>query len=111
MDGGREQSLSFPFGARAVDDASAAALRAIERHLEICAALESRAAPLDRDRELLRGLARELRGLRDCYEAARHPRVRDALLREAGRIARRMSAVGRRAGIRGLAPLPDVDAA
>lgn len=43
-----------------------------------------------RQERTLRGLGRDLRALRDFYVAARHPRVREELLREAEAVSRRM---------------------
>lgn len=51
-------------------------------------------------------LGRDLRSLRDCYLAASHPRVRQALLRESGAITRRMKALGKRFRVRGLDVVP-----
>jgi hypothetical protein len=48
------------------------------------------------------GLGRDLRSLRDFYVAARHPRVRAALLREAGKVSRQMRDKARRLRIRGV---------
>ena len=55
-----------------------------------------------REEVTLQGLARDLRALRDYYVAARHPRVRAALLREAGAVSRRMRDKARRLRIRGV---------
>ena len=55
-----------------------------------------------RHERTLRGLGRDLRALRDCYVAARHPKVRAELLREAGAVSRRMRSKVRRLGFPGL---------
>jgi hypothetical protein len=46
-------------------------------------------------------LGRSLRSIRDCYVASRHPRIRRALLEEAGRITRRMKVMRNDLGVRG----------
>lgn len=48
-------------------------------------------------------LGRNLKALRDCYATSRHPKVRHALLVEAGAVTRRMRAIGNRMGLHGLA--------
>lgn len=58
------------------------------------------------DQREITDLARDLRALRDCYVASSHPRIRRALLDEAGSITRRMQALGKRLGVRGLAIRP-----
>ncbi|HJQ83451.1 MAG TPA: hypothetical protein VKA21_05205, partial [Candidatus Binatia bacterium] len=64
-------------------------LRVIEHHLSDAEALAS-TEPVARRAERLRELARGLRSLRDCYLATRVPRLRAALLREAGDLIRRL---------------------
>ena len=55
-----------------------------------------------RHERALRGLGGDLRGLRDCYVAARHPKVRAELLREAEAVSRQMQRRARRLRIPGL---------
>jgi hypothetical protein len=96
----------FPAAAAPGGSSVDLALGVIERDLVIWEGLERRAAldprlPEEKRRRLT-GLGRELRGLRDCYNASRHPRVRQALLREAVRVTRRMKSLGARLRVRGL---------
>lgn len=90
----------FPAAAGRGEPSLDPARRALDRSLARGKELERRAA-LDPsfselDRRRLLDLERELRGLRDCYDAARHPRVRRALLDEAARLTRRMKFFGSR---------------
>lgn len=63
-----------------------------------------RIAALDtRETDRLRSLGRDLKALRDCVRATGHPRVRQALLREAESVSRRMRSQARRLRIPGAA--------
>lgn len=63
-----------------------------------------RVAALDsRESDRLRSLGRDLKALRDCFRATGHPRVRQALLREAETVSRRMRSQARRLRIPGSA--------
>ena len=64
--------------------------------------LADREPRIRRHEQSLRGLGRDLRALRDYYVAARHPRVRAELLREAEAVSRRMRSKARRLRISGL---------
>jgi hypothetical protein len=63
-----------------------------------------RFATLDsHESDRLRSLGRDLRALRDCFRATGHPRVQQALLREAESVSRRMRNQARRLRIPGAA--------
>jgi hypothetical protein len=82
-----------------------AAIEVIDRDLAVWEGLVRRAAvdpELAGLRKRLADLSRDLRSLRDCALAASHPRVRQALLHEAGAVTRRMKALGSRLRVRGL---------
>ena len=95
--GPREVELPLFAGADpvAVIDGDLAAWR------KVCE-LAVREPKIRRHERTLRGLGRDLRALRDCYVAARHPKVRAELLREAGAVSRRMRSKVRRLGFPGL---------
>lgn len=78
------------------------ALRLLEHDLREWEALVRRISLPGRDGRRVSDLGRDLRALRDCYEVAHHPRVRRALLEEAGVVAGHMRALGRRLGMRRL---------
>jgi hypothetical protein len=81
------------------------ALEIIGRDLALWGALARHAQEdprLRRDQRMIAELGRDLRSLRDCYLTATHPRVRQALLREAGAITLRMKTVSKRLRIRGM---------
>jgi repressor LexA len=67
-------------------------LRVIEQRVSEAEALA--AARLGRGGTRLRELARNLRALRDCYLETTAPRLREALLREAGELMRRLRGFG-----------------
>jgi hypothetical protein len=63
-----------------------------------------RLASLDsHESDRLRSLGRDLKALRDCFRATGHPRVQQALLREAESVSRRMRSQARRLRIPGAA--------
>ncbi len=97
---------SSPAPPSANDVATDLALQVINRDLALWDGIAVRARVdrrSERDRKAVVDLGRDLRALRDCYLASSHPRVRRALLIEAGAITRRMMALGKRLRVRGLA--------
>lgn len=87
------------------DDVPAPAdpLEVIESDLDAWERLCRIAAVGSREGDRLRSLGRDLRALRDCVRATGHPRVRQALLREAETVSRRMRSQARRLRIPGTA--------
>jgi hypothetical protein len=84
----RRRPTSSPADSRTLD----LTLRVIEQNVSEAEALA--AARPGRPGARLRELARGLRSLRDCYLRTTTPRLREALLREAGDIVRRLRRFG-----------------
>lgn len=109
--GGRELPL-FPEDvlARRAPVEGDPALEVIDSDLRIWDGLcrnAQRSARFARRRREIDDLGRDLRSLRNCYVSTRHPRIRSALLKEAGRITRRMKAIGKTLRVSGLDALPE----